>query len=223
MAFSDILIKESSDLLKANYKHPFVTGVVNGNLEMDKFRYYMIQDMLYIVDYARAMAWVAPLMTNIPDIMRMLEATRETFEIEKLLKEQYFGQFDISLEDALNTRQAAACKTYIDHLFRYTRNGNLAEGLSAILPCSWIYVEIGLYYNSSTGLSDSNPYTQWLETYANPVFIDLVDWWFSLLDKTTEHSNSKELKHLQSIFFDSCRFEWRFWEMSWNMEQWQPE
>ena len=90
MNFSEILIRETTPILEANFKHPFVTGLADGTLDMAKFRYYMIQDMLYIVAYARAMAWVAPNMTNISDIMHMLDAAKETFETEKILKEQYF-------------------------------------------------------------------------------------------------------------------------------------
>ncbi len=222
MTFSDILIKECTGILKKNFEHPFVTALANGSLDMDKFRYYMIQDMLYIVDYARALTWVAPQMANISDIMRMLNAARETFEIESLLKEQYFGQFEISVEDARGTNQAPSCKAYIDHLFRYTRNGTLAEGLAAILPCSWIYVEIGLHYNSGDNIPDSNPYKMWLQTYSDPAFVDMVDWWFSILNSITVHSDAKELNHLKNIFIESCRYEWLFWEMSWNMETWQP-
>jgi thiaminase (transcriptional activator TenA) len=220
--FSDILIQETIPILEANFKHPFVTGLADGSLDMAKFRYYMIQDMLYIVDYARAMAWVAPNMTNISDIMRMLDAAKETFETEKILKEQYFNDFDISIDDALNTRPAPTCKAHIDHLFRYTRTGSLAEGLSAILPCSWIYVEIGLHYNSANNLSESNPYKTWMETYSDPAFVEMVDWWFSILNSITQQTNDKELDHLKSIFKDSCRYEWLFWEMSWNLESWQP-
>ncbi|MBN2367315.1 MAG: thiaminase II, partial [Calditrichaeota bacterium] len=55
MKFSDNLKKAADPILAAQFEHPFVKGLGDGTLPMDKFRYYMIQDSIYIVDYARAM------------------------------------------------------------------------------------------------------------------------------------------------------------------------
>ena len=150
----------------------------------------------------------------------MLDAAKETFQTETILKEQYFKEFDIPLEEVLQARPAPSCKAHIDHLFRYTRSATLAEGLSAILPCSWIYVEIGLHFTSGKEIPDSNRYKSWLQTYADPAFIDLVEWWFDLLDEQSKELNRKQLQLITDIFLDSCRYEWMFWEMSWKMEMW---
>lgn len=133
-------------ILQSQFEHPFVKRLGDGTLPLDKFRFYLIQDSLYIVDYARAMAWVAPLMPDVKNILAMLDAAKGSFQVEAMLKEQYFVQFGITIEDALKTEQAPTCKAYIDHLFRFTRTGTLTEAMAAILPCGWIYIEIGFKF-----------------------------------------------------------------------------
>lgn len=222
MKFSESLKQAADPILKAQFEHPFVKGLADGTLPMNKFRFYMIQDSLYIVDYARAMAWVAPLMPNVKDILAMLDAAKASFQIEAMLKVQYFQQFGITMEDALKTEPAPICKAYIDHLFRYTRTGTLAEGMAAILPCGWIYVEIGHHFTAEKTIPDDHPYKSWLMTYAAPEFRDLVNWWFQVLDDAVAGYPESELKRIEDIFLKSCRYEWMFWEMGWTMQSWTP-
>ncbi len=222
MKFSESLKKAADPILKAQFEHPFVKGLGDGTLPLDKFRFYMIQDSLYIVDYARAMAWVAPLMPDVKNILAMLDAAKASFQIEAMLKEQYFEQFGITMDDALKTELAPTCKAYIDHLFRFTRTGTLAEGMAAILPCGWIYIEIGFKFTEGKTIPDDHPYKSWLMTYAVPEFRDMVNWWFQILDDAVAGYPESELNHIKEIFLKSCRYEWMFWDMGWNLQNWKP-
>jgi thiaminase/transcriptional activator TenA len=222
MRFSERLQKAGRPILEAQLEHPFVKGLGAGTLTLDKFRYYMIQDLLYIVDYARAMAWVAPLMPDVKDILAMLDGAKESFETEATLKEEYFEKFGITVDEALKAEPAPSCKAYVDHLFRYTRTGTLAEGMAAILPCGWVYCEIGEHFTTDREIPEDHPYKAWLMVYAVPEFRDLVNWWFEILDRSVSGYPETELNHIEGIFMTSCRYEWMFWELGWNEEKWRP-
>jgi len=221
MKFSERLKKAAGPILDAQLKHPFVKGLADGTLPLDKFRYYMIQDSLYIVDYARAMAWVAPLMPDVDGILAMLDAAKETFKIEAMLKEHYFEQFGITMKGALKAEFAPTCKAYVDHLFRYSRNGTLAEGMAAILPCGWVYFEIGRMFTAGKEIPEDHPYKPWLMTYAVPEFQDMVNWWFQVLEGAVEGYPEVELAHVEDVFRTSCRYEWMFWDLGWNKQEWR--
>ena len=222
MKFSDLLKGSAGQILEAQFNHPFVKGLGDGSLPMDRFRYYMIQDSLYIVEYARALAWVAPLIPDVNEAMRMLDSAKETFMVEAQLKEQYFEKFGVTMEDALRAEPAPTCKAYVDHLLRYTRNGTLAEGMAAVIPCGWIYVEIGRALTSGPEIPDHHPYKTWLMTYALPELRETVDWWFDLLDQAAARIPESERNEIEEVFLKSCRYEWMFWDMGWNMEAWPP-
>jgi thiaminase/transcriptional activator TenA len=222
MKFSEHICAEAQPVLKAQYEHPFVKGLADGTLDLDLFRYYMIQDTLYIVEYARTIALAATLIPEVDEVINMLETAKETFQIEAMLKKQYFEQFDISMEEAMQAELAPTCKAYVDHLMRHTRHGSLAEAMAAILPCGWIYVEIGRMFTEGKTLDNKHPYKSWLETYAVPELRDMVNWWFAILDSAVEGLSKKTTAQVQEIFIKSCRFEWMFWEMAWTKEQWKP-
>jgi thiaminase/transcriptional activator TenA len=222
MTFSESLKQSAKPILEAQYKHKFVQGLGDGSLSLDKFRYYMIQDTLYIVEYARAMAWVATLMSDVQDTILMLDAANESFKIEAMLKENSFAKFGITMEDALKAEMAPNCKSYVDHLYRYTRNGSLAEAMAAIIPCGWIYVEIGAQFTAGKEIADTHPYKEWLMTYAVPEFQEMVNWWFDILDKSIKELPDAQLDQIKDIFIKSCQYEWMFWDMGWHEQKWQP-
>ena len=106
MSFSDRVKQAGTPILRAQLEHPFVKGLADGALSVDRFRHYMIQDALYIVEYARAMAWVAPLMPAVEDILAMLDAATESFKIEASLKAHYF----VSVRKSTNDRLLASLR-----------------------------------------------------------------------------------------------------------------
>lgn len=94
------------------------------------------------------------------------------------------SQFEHPMDDVLKTELAPVCNAYVDHLFRFTRTGTLAEGMAAILPCGWVYIEIGEKFTAGRKIDDNHPYKAWLMTYSVPEFKTMVDWWFDILDET---------------------------------------
>ena len=56
MTVTERLLASSRELWDAYNGHPFVRGIADGSLDEEKFRYYMIQDYLYLIDYAKVFA-----------------------------------------------------------------------------------------------------------------------------------------------------------------------
>ena len=57
MAFIDELIEENNDIWKQYLNHPFVVEMANGTLDIEKYRYYLIQDTLYLKEFGRVYAY----------------------------------------------------------------------------------------------------------------------------------------------------------------------
>ena len=58
MLLSDYLFNESKDIWQSYLKHPFLVEMGEGTLDKEKFRKYLIQDFLYLKEYAKVMPWV---------------------------------------------------------------------------------------------------------------------------------------------------------------------
>ena len=46
------MLAASADIWEGYLKHPFVRGIADGSLEIQKFRFYLLQDYVYLFDYA---------------------------------------------------------------------------------------------------------------------------------------------------------------------------
>ena len=58
MKFSEELFDEVKEIWDEYLKHPFVKGIGEGTLDKEKFKNYLIQDYLYLKDYAKVFAMV---------------------------------------------------------------------------------------------------------------------------------------------------------------------
>ena len=69
MKLSERLFKTTEDLWKSYLEHPFVKGIADGSLDIDKFRFYMIQDYRYLLEYSKVFA-LGIVKSGREDIMR---------------------------------------------------------------------------------------------------------------------------------------------------------
>jgi thiaminase/transcriptional activator TenA len=55
MRFSDQLREGAGDLWEAQYDHPFVRGIGDGTLDPERFRLFVRQDYLFLIEYGRVL------------------------------------------------------------------------------------------------------------------------------------------------------------------------
>lgn len=53
---TDKMLEATKELWKFYNEHPFVQGIQDGSLAKDKFKYYIMQDYLYLKEYAKVFA-----------------------------------------------------------------------------------------------------------------------------------------------------------------------
>ena len=56
MTVTERLLKDTESIWAEYHQHPFVQGIADGTLDKEKFKYYMIQDYLYLLDYTKVFA-----------------------------------------------------------------------------------------------------------------------------------------------------------------------
>ena len=68
MRFSERLHQKLQPIWRKNHAHPFVKEMGDGTLDQEKFRFYMIQDYIYLIDYSKLFALGAVKGTNLEDM-----------------------------------------------------------------------------------------------------------------------------------------------------------
>lgn len=219
MRASDAFRQAAHAIWEANYAHPFVQGVGDGTLSLERYRYYLAQDYAYLIDFSRFFAVAAAKAPGLAPMERFARLLDETLHFEMDLHRSICGDFGIARRELEQTRPAPTCLGYTSYLLRVAYEGEAASLLAALLPCSWGYGEIGLRLKAR-GLPAAAHYAKWIETYASEEYQQIVDWLRALFDEAVGECGGGQRARLQEIFDTSSRWEHLFWEMAWRMEGW---
>lgn len=220
MGFSDELRKTCSDMWDREKVHPFVTGIGDGTLEIEKFRYYMRQDYLFLIDFCKAISLAAAKTSDVEDMSWFANLLHETLNTEMSLHVSFCQDFGISEAELISTEPSPTTLAYTRHLLQTGYTAGIGEIAASILPCSWGYAEIGQML-ASNGAPDNQPlYGRWIETYSTPEFAGLAEWLRSFIDRVAEGCSSSELRSIEQVFVASSQYEYMFWDAAYRMEQW---
>ena len=220
MGFSDELRKTVADMWDREQKHPFVTGIGDGSLELDKFRYYMRQDYLFLIDFCRAISLAAAKTADVQDMGWFAKLLHETLNTEMALHISFCQDFGITEAELLATEPSPTTMAYTGHLLQTGYSASIGEIATSILPCSWGYTEIGQML-AERGAPESQPlYGRWIEMYSTPEFAELAEWLRSFIDRIAEGCSSAELLRMEQVFRTSSQYEYKFWDAAYHMEQW---
>jgi thiaminase/transcriptional activator TenA len=216
--FSEHLWSEIDEVYAAVLSHEFITGLIDGTLERDAFRFYVIQDAHYLREYARALSVAAARSPSEGDIAMFAQHAAGAIEVERSLHESFFSDFGLSEEDVTSTPVAPTNLAYTSYLLAVAYGGSFPETLGAILPCYWIYWEVGKYLIDRG--SPDPLYRRWIETYAGEEFATIVRAVLALTDRLGLELSASERERVAERFVTTSRYEWMFWDMGYRQEQW---
>jgi len=216
-------LRELADpIWRAQFEHPFVRGLGDGTLDVDRFGHWLRQDYVYLVDYSRVFAYTIARSPDMETMRVFSKLLYETLEGEMKLHRSYVAEFGITVDDLLATKKAPTCQGYTDFLLRVAATGDFPEVIAALLPCMWGYSDLGIHlYNQ--GLPAEERYARWITNYASPEFAELAGWTRDLLDKYAANAPDSLMRRIEDAFITSSRYELAFWEMSWASETWLDE
>ena len=202
------------------FSHPFVVGVGDGSLSTDRFIFYMKQDYFFLVQYSRMLALATAKAPDLDGVSRFAALLGETLNTEMELHRSYCGRLGVSMEELAAVRPAPVTLAYTDYLLRVAYEGTLTDVIANLLPCQWGYYETGLHLARTGDTSEANPYAEWIAMYSDPEFGAFVEWLRGFLDSLTANAGEAEMRRLEDNFLTSTRYEYLFWEMSYNLQDW---
>ena len=203
---------------KAILDHPFITGLTTGELPREAFEFYVVQDALYLQEYSRALALCAARAPNEDATKMFAEHAAGAIDVEHQLHESFFKDFGLSEDDVRSTEFAPTNLAYTSYLLATVYRGSFAEALGAVLPCYWIYMEVGkelLQRGSPEPL-----YTRWIDTYGGEEYAQIVSRVLRLTDEVGDDLSRTDERLMGKHFRTTARFEWMFWDMGYRLEQW---
>ena len=208
----------AASVWEACLRHPFVTGIGDGTLDMEKFRYFMLQDYLYLFDYARVFA-LGVVKARDPELMRVFAANVDAIlGGEMKIHRAYMKRLDITEEQVFAVKPALANLSYTNYMLSIAQTGGPMEIVAAILACSWSYAEIGQALAAIPGAAAHPFYGEWIRGYASEEYAATNQALIELMDSLAADAGEEQLAYLTDVFVNCSRYELGFWDMAWDVQ-----
>jgi len=220
MGFSDQLRKAAQPIWDAQLAHPFVLGLGDGTLPEEKFKFYILQDALFLFELAKLFALAATRASDLDTIAYLSKLQVDTIQVERGLHQEYAKRWRMTEAAMASVPMAPTNYAYTRHLRSIAQTGSLAEVLVAALPCAWIYCEVGVHFTRKGPPPAGHPYQNWLALYGSPEFAEVARWMREAIDRLTLDVGSAGRAVMEEAFVISSRYEWSFWDMAWREERW---
>ena len=131
-----------------------------------------MQDALYLREFARALSIAAARAPEDDWIVMFNEHAAGALKVERALHEGFFKEFGLTPDEVAATPLAPTNLAYTSYLLAVAYGAPFHEALAALLPCYWIYWEVGKALERAG--SPDPLYARWIATYASDEFGDVV-------------------------------------------------
>jgi len=216
--FTNELWRSITSIYSEILAHRFLRALTDGTLTEDRFRFYVLQDALYLREYARALSLAGVRSPDEGALVMFNEHSAGAITVERSLHEGFLKDLGVAREEAEATKASPTTLAYTSFLLRTATLGDYPEVLGAVLPCYWIYWEVG-----KALLERGSPnvlYKRWIDTYGGEEFGTLVEAVLDLTDRVSEDLNPSQRVHVKEAFVTTSRYEWMFWDAAWKLEGW---
>jgi thiaminase/transcriptional activator TenA len=217
--FSALLRRRGDKIWRAVHGHAFLRELHAGTLSRERFAYFILQDYLYLLDFAQVLCLGGAKSPDLETLEIFARHARGAVEVERSFHADFGRTLGLAPAQLDKTEKAPVTQAYIDRLQAVARSGQLGELVAAVLPCYWIYGEVGK--NLFAGRPRAPKiYRQWIELYASEEFWRPVREQIRLLDALGAQANAEERRRMSEHFLLSSRYEYMFWEQAYRMERW---
>ena len=143
MQFTQELYLNAVDVWNSYYPPPFVDGIGNGTLSKEKFKFYIIQDYLYLLEYAKLFALGVIKSKSESDMKQFADLTDGILNSEMGIHKVYMKKLNITDEDISNHKPTLDNTSYTSYMLAVSHSGDIKEIAVAALSCMWSYKMIG--------------------------------------------------------------------------------
>ena len=211
-------LDRTCDLWDSYLEHPFVRGIADGTLDKEKFRYYMIQDYLYLIDYARVFALGVAKAKDLEAMRLFAGYVKQIMDGEMDIHRGYMARLGIALEDAEKAKAALDNRSYTAYMLQVGYEEGAAAIAVSILSCALSYEHIARKILDKNPDADKHPfYGEWIIGYACPEYHDANEELIALTERLCAGLTEEQLDRLEEIFVVCSRYEMSFWAMAWEM------
>ncbi|MBI2821477.1 MAG: thiaminase II [Acidobacteria bacterium] len=219
-SFTTRLWQANQDIYGAILRHPFLKSLTDGTLPRETFAFYMIQDAHYLREFARALNVTAAKAPREEWAALLSAHAADAFREERKLHDGVFQEYGISETDIARTEPSPEALAYTSFLVATAYSRSFEESLGALLPCYWIYWEVGKELKRRG--SSNAVYQKWIDNYASDEYGNAVQAVLEMANQVAASADAATIRRMEENFRRSARYEWMFWDSAFHRRPWPP-
>lgn len=192
---------------------PLLQELAEGRLDREVFTYYLAQDAHYLADYGRALAGAAGQSTDPEELLTWSGSAHGAVLVERELHAAHVA-------DLSAVQRSPTCTAYTSYLLALVAGGCYPVLIAGLLPCFWIYQDVGYRMIERAGPLGEHPYGDWIGTYADEDFAAATERAKQAVDRQADLAGTSVRERMMDAFVTSCRYEWMFWDAPMRLEAW---
>jgi thiaminase/transcriptional activator TenA len=216
--FSDTAWQRIAGLRQAIHGMPFNTELAAGTLSTDRFRGYIVQDALYLGEYARVLALAAARGPDSGTLHTFAQNALGAVTVEQALHAHYLRLFGVDPHALAQAEASPDCLGYTSFLLATAYHAPWEVLIAALLPCFWLYHNVGTAIAART--APDNPYRAWIDTYADAAFGEAVRRVIDITDQAAATTTEAIRSRMLTAFIRCSQYEWLFWDSAWHQRGW---
>ena len=218
MSFFEQLKTEASAEWRAYTEHPFTAGLADGTLPEAAFRHYLVQDYLFLIEFARAYALAVYKSPQLSDMRDAASGLSAILDVEMNLHVKLCAGWGLSPHDLETAPPDSAMLAYTRYVLDAGMRGDLLALRVALAPCVIGYAEIAARLAARPeACAPTNPYRVWIEEYAGAPYQEVASAAREHLDRLANlYATPARKAELVATFKEATRLEADFWEMGWR-------
>lgn len=193
----------------------FISELLDGTLDKEKFIFYIQQDALYLSEYGKVLAGIAAKSNDSKHFAAFIKFAGETMAAENELHQHYIKQYG----SGTKLDPSPTCLLYTSYLHTQLASKPFEVALASVLPCFWIYKEVGDYILSQKTVPN-NPYKAWIDTYGGDAYAQSVNLAINICDEVASKCSSEQQEKMTEAFIYCSKMEWMFWDSAYKTEKW---
>ena len=198
--------------------HPFIEGLASGELDVDCFVQFIVQDTWYLHEYTRGLLALGARAPTFEATQLMTTHAAAAANAETGLHVELLAALGRDPEQLRTAEPSPTTLAYSSFIVSTILGGDFVDGLAAIVPCFWIYAEVGLQLKR---LGSANEvYQRWIDSYGGEDYLREVNLVLELTDQVGAGLDARAEARARRHFRTAARYEWMFWDAAHRQETW---
>ena len=198
---------------------PFNADLAAGTLSEARFKHYITQDAHYLIGFGRALTLAAAKAPSPDRLIQFAKSAEGAIVVERALHGSFFERYGITADVFNKTPLSPACHHYVSYLIATAYAEPYEVLLGALLPCFWIYAEVGTDIHGRAAAGQSVPgLDRHLCRRAIPHRGERLPSRRPTRWRPRPRESLRERMHF--AFTRATQLEWMFWDSAYRLEQW---